>query len=92
MASIMKISPQGQVRIPKSVLESLKIMEGDYLEVDVEGGQIVLKPRKLIDPLQGWFWTKEWQAEEGKADKDIQNGKLSPQFTNIKDGLEWLKK
>jgi len=21
--------------------------------------QIVLKPRKLIDPSQGWYWTKE---------------------------------
>ncbi len=92
MASIMKISPQGQIRIPKSVLESLKITEGDYLEVDVERGQITLKPRKLIDPLQGWFWTREWQTEEESADKDIQNGNLSPQFHKKKDGLEWLKK
>jgi bifunctional DNA-binding transcriptional regulator/antitoxin component of YhaV-PrlF toxin-antitoxin module len=32
-AKVMKISPQGQIRIPKKVLESLKIVPGDYIEM-----------------------------------------------------------
>lgn len=40
----MKISPQGQIRIPKKVLELLKIVPGDYIEMDVESGHAVLKP------------------------------------------------
>jgi len=60
----MKISPQGQIRVPKKIMEALKIGNGDYLEVELARDQIVLKPRKLIDPSQGWYWTKEWQKVE----------------------------
>ena len=31
------------------------IDRGDYVEVDIEERQIVLKPRKLIDPSQALF-------------------------------------
>jgi AbrB family looped-hinge helix DNA binding protein len=91
METIMKISPQGQVRIPKKYMESLGIEIGDYLALDIENGQIVLKPRKLIDPSQGWHWTKEWQKKEAKADKEIEHDKLSPEFQNSDEGVKWLK-
>lgn len=45
MSTIMKISPQGQIRIPKKIMITLGIEKGDYVEVDVEKSQIVLKPR-----------------------------------------------
>ncbi len=54
MSAVMKISPQGQIRIPKKIMQTLNIDNGDYVEVDIQGGNIVLKPRKLIDPSQGW--------------------------------------
>ena len=71
METIMKISSQGQVRIPKKIMESLCIDKGDYLAMVIENGEIILKPRKLIDPSQGWYWTKEWQKTEAEADKEI---------------------
>jgi len=88
----MKISPQGQIRLPKKILASLQVASGDYVEVDVSEGQILLKPRKLIDPSQGWYWTKEWQKKEAEAEADIEKGQLSPKFKAAKDGLKWLKK
>ncbi len=51
---------------------TLGIEKGDYVEVDLEEGQIILKPRKLIDPSQGWYWTKEWQKVEADVDDEIQ--------------------
>ena len=92
MATIMKISPQGQIRLPKKILASLQVASGDYVEVDVSEGQILLKPRKLIDPSQGWYWTKEWQKREAEGEADIEKGRLSPKFKTAKDGLKWLKK
>ncbi len=91
-STIMKISHQGQIRIPKKIMTSLGIEEGDYLEVDIEGNQIVLKPRKLIDPAQGWYWTKEWQEMESEADEDIKKDQLSERFESVEEGLKWLKK
>ena len=93
MSAIMKISPQGQIRIPKKVLQQLMIEHGDYVEVEVEEGHIVLKPRKLIDPFQGWYWTKEWQKmETDVVDEEIEKHQISPQFRTAEEGLKWLKK
>jgi looped-hinge helix DNA binding domain, AbrB family len=88
----MKISPQGQIRVPKKIMEALKIGNGDYLEVELAKDQIVLKPRKLIDPSQGWYWTQEWQKVESEVDKEIERGELSPGFKKAEEGLQWLKK
>ena len=91
MSTIMKISPQGQIRIPKKIMIRLGIEKGDYVEVDIEERQIVLKPRKLIDPSQGWYWTKEWQTIEAEVDDELQKEEISPKFKSTEDGLKWLK-
>ena len=91
MSAIMKISPQGQIRIPKKILHALEIDKGDYVEVEVKEGHIILKPRKLIDPSQGWYWTKEWQKMEAQVDEEIQNGQISSAFKTAQEGLKWLK-
>ena len=92
MPTVMKISPQGQIRIPEKIMKALGITKGDYVEVDVEESQIVLKPRKLIDPSQAWYWTKEWQKMETRVDDEIKEGHVSPKFKTVEDGLKWLKK
>lgn len=91
MSAIMKISPQGQIRIPQKIMTALGIDKGDYVEVDIERKQIVLKPRKLIDPAQGWYWTKEWQQMEADVDGEIKNNQVSDNFDSTEDGLKWLK-
>jgi AbrB family looped-hinge helix DNA binding protein len=92
MSSVMKISPQGQIRIPKNIMDALKIVPGDYIEVDVESGRAVLKPRKLIDPSQGWHWTKEWQQTEAEVDEELANEQRSSVFQTAEEGLKWLDK
>jgi len=87
----MKISPQGQIRIPKKVMQTLNIDKGDYVEVEIDQNQIILKPRKLIDPTQGWYWTKKWQKMEVEVDKAIEKNLLSPEFRTAEEGLKWLK-
>jgi AbrB family looped-hinge helix DNA binding protein len=91
MATVMKISPQGQIRIPKNIMETIGIEKGDYVEVELEDNQIVLRPRKLIDPSQGWYWTKEWQKTEAEVDEQIEKGELSPEFRTAEEGIKWLK-
>jgi len=91
MSTVMKISPQGQIRIPKKVMQTLNIEKGDYVEVEIDQNQIILKPRKLIDPTQGWYWTKEWQKKEVEVDKEKEKNLLSPEFRTAEEGLKWLK-
>jgi AbrB family looped-hinge helix DNA binding protein len=92
METIMKISPQGQIRIPKKFMDSLGLEKGDYLAIDLDNGQLLLKPRKLIDPSQSWYWTKEWQNKEAEAEEDIEEERLSPEFQAAEEGIKWLKK
>jgi AbrB family looped-hinge helix DNA binding protein len=92
MSTIMKISPQGQIRIPRKFMEILGLEKGGYLEALLEDGHIALKPRKLIDPSQGWFWTKGWQEVEKDVDGQIQKGEVSPTFKTAEEGIKWLKK
>ncbi len=91
MSAIMKISPQGQIRLPKQIMITLGIDTGDYVEVDVEENNIILKPRKLIDPSQGWYWTREWQEAEAHVDEELDKEHLSPKFKTAAEGLKWLR-
>ena len=69
----------------------LNIDIGDFVEIDVQEHEIVLKPRKLIDPSQGWYWTKEWQTMESEVDKQVELDQISDKFNNSEDAIKWLK-
>ena len=90
--SIVKVSPSGQVRIPKEVMKRLNISTGDYLDFDFIGNTVVVKPKKLIDADQLWFWTKEWQEAEIKAEEDIKEDNVSKVFSSAKEGISYLRK
>jgi hypothetical protein len=49
--------------------------EGDPLEVELTEDGILLRPQKLIDASQAWFWTTGWQAGERAADADRAAGR-----------------
>jgi len=90
--SIVKVSPGGQVRIPKEVMERLSISTGDYLDFEFVDDKLVVKAKKLIDADQAWFWTKEWQEAEKIAERDIKKGRVSKVFSSAEEGISYLKK
>lgn len=92
MATVVKISPGGQVRIPKEIMDRLKVSTGDYLDFSFEEENVIIKAKKLIDADQMWFWEKDWQEAEIKAEKDIREGNLSRIFTTAEDSISYLKK
>lgn len=47
------------------------------MEVEVTPDGILLRPRKVIDATQAWFWTREWQAGEREASADIEAGRVT---------------
>ena len=58
---LMKLRPKGQSTLPDAVRKAARLSEGDYLEVSVEDGTIVMRPKKLIDADQAWFWAEDCQ-------------------------------
>ena len=74
--TLMRIRPKGQLTLPDSIRRQVHLEEGDYLEVAVEEGAIVMRPKKLIDADQAWFWTDAWQRGEREANADIAQGRV----------------
>jgi AbrB family looped-hinge helix DNA binding protein len=56
-----KVSTKGQIVLPSPIRRKLGIRTGDPLDAEVEGGRIVLTPRRtrsfkvhiLVDPITG---------------------------------------
>jgi antitoxin PrlF len=71
------IRAKGQVTIPQDVREAAHLKEGDPVEVEITADGILLRPQKLIDASQAWFWTREWQQGEHEASDDIKAGRVT---------------
>lgn len=46
---ISKLGQRRQVVIPKEICEELGLQEGDFVEVTSIEGQVIIKPKKLVD-------------------------------------------
>jgi hypothetical protein len=64
---------------------------GDYLEVEKQDNELVLKPVKMIHPDQAYFYTGEWQEGETRADRDLERGEVLGPFDDIKKASRPLK-
>ncbi len=90
--ALVKVKNNYQITIPQKLRKKLNLTVGDFLEIEDQNNEIVIKPVKLVHPDQEYFYTKEWQEGEVQADKDIESGDVVGPFKNIKDGLRALKK
>ena len=45
---LVKIKPKGQITLPKKVRDDLGLIEGDLIEIDVQNGQGVIQPRRVV--------------------------------------------
>jgi AbrB family looped-hinge helix DNA binding protein len=58
---VVKVHKKGVVVIPKSIRDTLGIVEGTLLEVRIENNKIVLEPLDL--------WDKVWKCCSGSAEE-----------------------
>ena len=89
MPDIVQVRKKAQVTLPQSVRQELGIEEGDYLDIQVRSGEIVLKVKKLVDKEQAWFWTRRWQEGEKEAEEDIRAGRVHG-FETFEEGIDFL--
>ena len=55
--------------MPDDIRRAVRLEEGDLLEPEITADGI-LRPQKVIDVAQAWFWSADWQAGERDADED----------------------
>jgi len=90
VSETVRVAHRGQITLPSSLRKAAQIQEGDYLRFMVEDGIISVVVQKLVDRDQAYFWTREWQEGERKADEDIRMGRLKT-FDSIDDLLAELR-
>lgn len=83
--SLVRVTRNYQVSIPKRVREALGLAEGDLVEVEERDGEIVMVPKKLIDASQAWFWSPEWQQGEREVDEDVRAGRMVGPFNSVEE-------
>jgi AbrB family looped-hinge helix DNA binding protein len=81
---------KGQLTLPEEIRKAARLEEGDLLEAEITPDGILLRPQKVIDASQAWFWTPEWQAGEREADADLAAGR-GEKFTSGEEFLAALR-
>jgi len=84
-----RVRAKGQVTIPREIRELAHLEEGDPVVVEMVPEGILLRPQKVIDATQAWFWTPAWQAGEREASLDIAEGRVETHGSD-KDFLDSL--
>lgn len=88
---LVKVKRYCQITLPAILRKKFNIDEGDYLEIEESEGNLVLKPVKVVQPDQAYFFSKEWQQGEVEADRDIAAGDVAGPFDDINDAIGALK-
>src|SRR5262245_6137991 len=90
---IGKLGQRRQVVIPKEICEELGLQEEDFLEVTSAEGEVIIKPKKLIDadevltPAQRAVIDKRL----AEAEEDIKAGRVSGPFATAEQLKRRLK-
>ncbi|MEJ7766084.1 MAG: AbrB/MazE/SpoVT family DNA-binding domain-containing protein [Acidimicrobiales bacterium] len=81
---------KGQLTLPEEVRAAARLEEGDLLEAEVTAEGILLRPQKVIDATQAWFWKPEWQTGEREADAQDAAG-LGESFSSGEEFLDAIR-
>ena len=81
---------KGQLTLPEEIRVAARLEEGDLLEAEITEEGILLRPQKVIDATQAWFWTPQWQQGEREADADLTAGRAQT-FNSGEDFLDALR-
>jgi AbrB family looped-hinge helix DNA binding protein len=71
---IGRVSQRRQVVIPREMLETLNIQEGDFVAFAQKQGGVLIKPRRVVDSDD--ILTAEESALVKKAEREMRQGKF----------------
>lgn len=66
----MTLRAKGQITLPEAIRSAAHLEDGDLLDAELTEDGILLRPRKVIDATQAWFWSPDWQRGEQAVEVD----------------------
>ena len=88
--AIVKVQKNKNITLPVWLINRFHVGVGDFVRLEETKDGVLMKPAKLIDPSQTYFWTKEWQAGEREAEDDIRKGRVK-KFKSLKQLMQDLQ-
>ena len=82
---ISKLGQRRQVVIPKQICNELGLQEGDFVEVTSGKGQVIIKPKKVVDPDDVLTPAQRAVIDHrlAEAEEDIKAGRVSRPFATV---------
>lgn len=87
---VVKVQKNKNITLPTWLIRRFHLVVGDFLRLQETKDGVLIKPAKLVDPSQTYFWTKEWQAGEREAEEDIRKGRIK-KFKSVKALMDDLR-
>lgn len=84
LSTAVKIGTSRQVVIPKPIHDRLRLSPGDFLEVQLDQGKVVMTPQTLVD--------KQIMDDFRESMEDFKNGRYSGPFDTAAEAIESLHK
>jgi len=81
---LVKVKEKYQVTLPASVRQRAKVLVGDFLEAQVEGGKITLTPKVVVDRA----FIEKRLAE---SFEDFRKGRAYGPFASAKETIRALR-
>lgn len=66
---------KGQLTIPPEIRQAAHLEENAPVYFTITDQGILMRPGKVIDASQAWFWTERWQQMEREADASFAAGR-----------------
>ena len=87
--TLTRVKKNFQITLPNQIRRKFNISVGDYIKINEEERKIAIKPVKIIELDQEYFYTKEWQEKEAQADRNLAEGRYK-EFDNVEDLIKDL--
>ena len=88
--TVVKVQKNKNITLPMWLINRFHVGAGDFVRLEETKDGVLMKPAKLVDPSQAYFWTKEWQAGEREAEEDIRRGRVK-RFKSVKELMTDLR-
>ena len=88
--AIVKVQKNKNITLPTWLINRFHVGVGDFVRLEETKDGVLLKPARLIDPSQAYFWTREWQTGEREAEADIRAGRIK-RFKSVKELMRDLQ-
>ena len=88
--AILKVQKNKNVTLPNWLMRLFHVGAGDFIRLQHTKNGVLMRPAKLVDPTQAYFWTAEWQKGEAEAERDIRKGRVK-KFKSVKELMRDLE-